>query len=170
MSLLGVKKEGKKMATPHLKSLVSEAGDKYDDPTEDWKATPQITKCGVCKGSGFDYAEGIQCFGCDGSGIDYELHYGVEGGKCFAYVVQYGLDALAEYCKACREAEVDSVRVNAPMISVFALPAYARIDMIAEGIPVDEMLNSSDAQAKNDLINLVSTRYPQFMKTNLKKF
>ena len=56
------------------------------------------------------------------------------------------------------------------MISVFALPAYARIGMIAEGIPVDEMLNSSDVQAKNDLINLVSTRYPQFMKTNLKKF
>lgn len=166
MTILGVKKQGKKMATPHLKSLVKEAGDKYDDPTVDWKATPDIHQCGVCNGSGFDYKDGIQCIGCDGSGIDYELHYGVEGGKCYAYVVQYGLDALIEYCKACREAEVEKIRVNAPILNVLALPAYARIDMIAEGIPVDEMVNRGD----RELLNLVAERYPQFLKTNLKSF
>ena len=173
MALLGVKKDGQKMATPHLKSIVEDGVAEMiaagaDNPDGDWKASPEIHKCGPCNGSGFDYADGVPCIGCDGSGIDYELHYGMEGGKAYAYVRQYGLDAIREYCKNCREAEVDKVRANSALLRAFVLPAYARVDMIAEGIPVDEMMH--DGELLRELTNMVAARYPEFMTTNLKRF
>ena len=173
MPVLGVKKKAQKMNMPHLASLVengalemAKAGEA--SLSEDWDAEPKKHKCDKCKGSGFDYKDGIPCIACDGSGIEYMVHYGVSDGKAYAYISQYGLDAIKEYCKACREAEVDKIRANASMISPFALPAFARVDMIAEGIPVDEMLH--DGKLIRELANMVYARYPEFMKTNLTSF
>ena len=172
MALLGIKKEGKKMATPNLSSIVKngamdmmKAGS--DGLEEDWSASPDIMKCGACKGTGFDFEDGVPCIGCDGSGKDYEIHYGVKDGAAYAYVVQYGHDAIIEYCKACREAEVDNLRVNAAMLRAFVLPQAIRMDLIAAGWPVDEMVNSGN---NRELANHIAKSYPEYLTTNLTSF
>ena len=53
MALLGVKKDGQKMATPHLKSIVEDGVAEMiaagaDNPDGDWKASPKIQTHPTC--------------------------------------------------------------------------------------------------------------------------
>ena len=170
MTLIGNKADGQRMPTPGLLNSINAGRDQYaSEFQEDWKATPIVEPCNVCKGTKIDPNDLTICMACDGTGKHYEIHYGVQDGEGFAYVTQYGLDALKEYCKACRESEVESVRASKPMIEVFSMPAFIRIDWMAEGIPVDDLMYTD--QGIRYLANLMVERYGQtFMKTNLLSF
>ena len=169
--ILGIKKEGEKLNTPNLtKAITNDLIDKakLDKSLGDnWKATPEITKCGVCKGSGYDHEDGVVCMGCDGSGNDFELHYGCEDGKWYAYIIQYGLDGLKEYCKARREAEVDHIRRGQPMLGACAFPKFVQMELSAGGMSPEEMQNPENTRK---IVNYISKNYPWLMYTNLKSF
>ena len=169
MSLIGIKKPGEKINTPNLsKAIDDDLRDKAEldkSLAANWKATPEVTPCGVCNGSGYD--EGMVCMGCDGSGTDFELHYGCEDGKWYAYIVQYGLDGLKKYCEARREAEVDGIRANQSMLGACAMPKFLQMELTAKGMDVQKMIANGQTR---EIVNHVSQNYPWLMYTNLKSF
>ena len=133
----------------------------------DWENV-EVEPCNVCKGSGYDATEKLPCFGCEGSGKSYEVRYGVSGGHIYANVSQWGLDFFKEMCKAYREAEVDSVRVKSAYAPLAKLPPIVEMEFKAAGIPVDELMTTSEGTLK--LARIVQQTCPEFLTTNMIKF
>ena len=137
---------------------------------ENWHNVERIP-CGICRGSGYDHEDKMVCLACEGSGSDVEKHYGVEDMKMFAYCKQYGIDIFKEFCKACREAEAESTKgltydkVNkVEYVTPFKIPYIIKMNLMAEGYPVDEMMQQRDGVTL--LARAIVKKYPEFMTTN----
>ena len=167
--IIGLNKADNNIEAPAICSFIKEdikaaieAGEKSLE--EDWKNV-ESEPCHNCKGSGHDLEERMSCIACDGTGIDYEFHYGVVDGVVYARVVQNGVDAILEYCKAKREAETENwKRDDALGLVAFAIPNSVRCELIARGYPVDDWEEAGDMRS---YAKVVQSHYPLFMTTNI---
>ena len=164
---------GEKLTTPSVRQMLLD--DLYEeveknDHNELKEGKKQVMgyPCRVCKSSGIDPEMACPCLACEGTGNDYEIHYGIQDGKMYAYIRQYGLETFKEYCKACRESEAElstSQRANKSMIRPYALPAAIEMELLARGYDRRE-LQSGDNVRK--VAKIVQTEWPYLMTTNLR--
>ena len=113
---------------------------------EDWKNV-ETNPCESCKSTGRDPDNMLaKCIACDGSGHDYVLEYGVEGGKIFARAHQSGLQHYLQVAREYRELEASNPTAhhNTMGLKTFIMPSIARIELLARGVPVDEMIDAGD--------------------------
>lgn len=167
---------GTRMATNTLNKVIAEGfvADKLKKQDKelfenDWYSKDE-TKCTKCKGSGFnsEIPEDPFCMACEGTGNHYVLYYGVKNKQTFSYTVEYGIDLLKEYCKTMREAVADQIAAGKlselSMIKPFELPKTLEMNLMAEGIDVEDMKHSGRIR---ELATLVRARYPDFMTVPL---
>lgn len=167
--LIGMNRDERIMDTPGFADMVTkdirdalEAGDKSLE--DNWK-NEESTPCGPCKGSGYDLEDRMSCIACDGTGVDFTMVYGVEEGVAYARIIQNGMEALLEYCKARRESETkDWLKDDNFGLAAFAIPNSARIELIAQGYPVDDWEAEGDMRS---YARAVQKHFPLFMLTNV---
>ena len=167
--IIGMNRPNNMIEAPAIAKMIREDikaawEDKEKSLEEDWKNVEK-EPCKMCKGSGYDMEDRMSCIACDGTGTDYELHYGVEEGIAYARVVQNGMEAILEYCKAKRESETkDWLKDDSLGLQAFAIPNSVRIEFIARGYPVEEWEQSGDMRS---FARAVQKHYPKFMTTNV---
>lgn len=172
-----------KINTPALtrrfsKDIMTEHDARLYGPDQNWDMTMQ-RECKVCNNPydlgktnrpGYDPDEPFKpCGACDGTGLDYKFKFGMQDGKPFTVIKQYGLDALADLCKAYREEEISLLeRQKRPMQQYFLMAHIHRLELIADGIPVDEYEQTGNMRA---LAKEMYNRWGQtFMTTNATAF
>lgn len=158
--LIGLKGDNA-LSTPALtKYITKDISDEGLD--HNWK-NYERTPCKQCNGTGYDLQDQSPCIACDGTGIDFYLCYGVEDGVAYAKVVQNGVEAIKEVCKAKRERETKNW-VKQQGKEVFMIPNGARLELVAQGYPVDDWEAEGDMRS---YAKAVRKHFPEFMTTNL---
>ena len=166
-NIIGLKSAADTFSTPAItKGITDEiyAKVEHGEATleDDW-INKEVQPCRMCNASGYDLDEKMSCIACDGTGVDYELVYGVQDGIAYAKVVQNGMQAIMDVCKAKRERETKQWVKQAGK-EVFMIPNSARLELIAKGYPVDEWEKAGDMRS---YAKAVQRYFPAFMTTNL---
>lgn len=171
--LLGLKSTDNSFNTPAITKGITDEIKRYmeegDANIEKNWVNKETQSCRICNGSGLDTDEagvvifGSRCIACDGTGVDYEMVYGVEDGVAYAKVIQNGMQAILDVCKAKRERETKNWTKQAGK-EVFMLPNSARLELIAQGYPVEEWEEMGDMRS---YAQAVQKHFPMFMTTNL---